>query len=138
MQSPPGAAHTESSLCSGVSTLMVVTEASQQMSSELSLSCQAHTESLTTIPCSLGHHTEHPKWLELVGILQQWGHLLVMSHRALPVAKRENLVTQTVPLQTVPSVTGHHTEHARLISLKERITPSLNSFSTTFSKSVSS
>ena len=43
------------------------------MSSELSLSCQAHTESLTTIPCLLGHHTEHPKWLKLVGILQRWG-----------------------------------------------------------------
>ena len=43
------------------------------MSSELSLSCQAHTESLTTIPCSLGHHTEHPKWLKLVRILQRQG-----------------------------------------------------------------
>ena len=37
------------------------------MSPELSTSCQAHTESLTLIPCSLGHHTEHPKWLKLVG-----------------------------------------------------------------------
>ena len=53
------------------------------MSPELSTSCQAHTESLTIIPCSLGHHTEHPKWLKLVGIVQCWGRLLVMSHRAL-------------------------------------------------------
>ena len=27
----------------------------------------------------LNNHTEHPKWLKLVGILQRWGHLLVMS-----------------------------------------------------------
>ena len=53
------------------------------MSPELSTSCQVHTESLTIIPCSLGHHTEHPKWLKLVGIIQRWGRLLVMSHRAL-------------------------------------------------------
>ena len=53
------------------------------MSSELSTSCQAHTESLTTIPCSLGHHTELPEWLKLVGIVQRWGRLLVTSHRAL-------------------------------------------------------
>ena len=53
------------------------------MSPELSTSCQAHTESLTTIPCSLGHHTELPEWLKLVGIVQHWGHLPVTSHRAL-------------------------------------------------------
>ena len=53
------------------------------MSPELSTSCQVHTESLTIISYSLGHHTEHPKWLRLVGIVQRWGRLLVMSHRAL-------------------------------------------------------
>ena len=100
------------------------------MSPELSTSCQAHTESLTIIPCSLGHHTEHPKWLKLVGIVQRWGRLLVMSHRALTSwLKRGTLSHSRFPSKTVPVVPGHHTEHARLVSLKERITPSLNSFS---------
>ena len=101
-----------------------------QMSPELSTNCQAHTESLTIIPCSLGHHTEHPKWLKLVGIVQCWGHLLVMSHRALTSwLKRGTLSHSRFPSKTVPVVPGHHTEHARLVGLKERITPSWNSFS---------
>ena len=86
MWSPPGAAHTESSLRGSVSTRMVVTEASHRCLQNCPLSCQAHTESLTTIPCSLGHHTEHPKWLKLVGIVQRLGRLLVRSHRAIPVS----------------------------------------------------
>ena len=99
-----------------------------QMSPELSTSCQVHTESLTIIHCSLRHHTEHPKWLKLVGIVQHWGRLLVMSHRALTSWLKGKLC-HTDGSQTVPTVTGHHTEHPRLISLKEQITPSLNSFS---------
>ena len=99
------------------------------MSLELSLSCQAHTESLTTIPWSLGHHREHPKWLKLVGVLQRRGHT---EHYQL--AKRETLSHRwSLGKQFQVSLgAGHHTEHARLISSKEWITPSLNSFSKLF------
>ena len=102
------------------------------MSPELSTRCQAHTESLTLIPCSLGHHTEHPKWLKLVGSNPTSG-----SPPSEVTQSSHQLARKKEPCHTAgPSFkkqfqlfSGHHTEHARSISSKERITPSLNSFS---------
>ena len=101
------------------------------MSPELSTRCQAHTESLTLISCSLGHHTEHPKWLKLVGsnptLGSPPGEVTQSSHQL--ARKREPCHTDGPSSKQFRLSSGHHTEHARLINLKERITPSSNSFS---------
>ena len=52
-----------------------------------------------------------------------------VTQRFYQLAKKGTLSHSRFPWKTVPIVSGHHTEHARLISLKERITPSSNSFS---------
>ena len=52
-----------------------------------------------------------------------------VTQSSYQLAKKGTLSHSRFPFKTVPIVSGHHTEHARLISLKERITPSSNSFS---------
>ena len=118
------------------------------MSPELSTRCQAHTESLTLIPCSLGHHTEHPKWLKLVrsnptlgsppGEVTQSSHQLARKkepcHTAGPSSK-------TVPIVHWPS---HRTcqvdqlegaNHSKLKQLQFRLSQSVSNHLSSLSRS---
>ena len=109
------------------------------MSPELSTSCQAHTESLTQIPCSLGHHTEHPKWLKLVGsnptLGSPPGKVTQSSHQL--AKKKEPCHTAGPSSKTVPIVLwpSHRTcqvdqlegaNHSKLKQLQFRLSQSVS------------
>ena len=118
------------------------------MSPELSTSCQAHTESLTLIPCSLGHHTEHPKWLKLVGsnptLGSPPGKVTQSSHQL--AKKKEPCHTDGPSSKTVPIVLwpSHRTcqvdqlegaNHSKLKQLQFRLSQSVSNHNSSLSRS---
>ena len=100
-----------------------------QMSPELSTSCQAHTESLTLIPCSLRHHTEHPKWLKLVGSnptsgsppgkVTQSSHQLAKKKEPCHTDGPSSKNSSDCPLAITQNMPGHQLEGANHSKLKQ-------------------